>query len=94
MRPTPNRTSGKPRFEVLARAARKLAAVDELALKLELPINADDQQLLKVALSLDQYVITGFLGGDSLHLDTLAVNRTVQAGAWVAWLRSPNLISA
>lgn len=54
MRPTPKRTSRKPRFEVLARAARKLVAIDELALELELPINAYDQQLLKVALGLDQ----------------------------------------
>lgn len=50
---TPVTASGKPTLEVLARAAAQLAAVDELALELEVPINPNDQQLLKVALALD-----------------------------------------
>ena len=54
--------SGKPPLEVLARAAAQLASVDELALELEVPINADDQQLLEVALSLDHYVVAGLFG--------------------------------
>ena len=59
---TPVTALEKPTLEVLARAAAQLAAVDELALELEVPINPDDQQLLKVALALDHYVVAGLFG--------------------------------
>ena len=71
--------SGKPTFEVLARAAAQLAAIDEFALELEVPINADDQQLLEVALALNQHLVAGLFGRDGLDLNTLAVNRAVRA---------------
>ena len=53
--PSPTRATAleNPTLEVLARAAAHLAAVDELALELEVPINPNDQQLHKVALALD-----------------------------------------
>lgn len=72
--------SGKPPLEVFARAAAQLAAVNELPLELEVPINADDQQLLEIALALDQYVVARLFGRDGLDLDTLALNRAVRAG--------------
>lgn len=58
----PVTASSKPTLEVLARATAQLAAVDELALELEVPINPDDQQLLKIALALDHYVVAGLFG--------------------------------
>ena len=70
--------SGKPTFEVLARAAAQLAAIDDFALELEVPINADDQQLFEVALALNQNLVAGLFGRDSLDLNALAVNRAVR----------------
>ncbi|MCY1239835.1 hypothetical protein D9M72_526510 [compost metagenome] len=46
---------------------------------MEVLINADDQQLLKVSLPLDQYVVAGLFGRDGLHLHTLAVDGAVRA---------------
>jgi hypothetical protein len=67
----------KPPAEELARATLQLATVDKLATELEFPINADDKQLLKVTLALDQYEVTGLFGRDGLHLNKLPVNCAV-----------------
>ena len=48
-------------------------------MKLEVLINADDQQLLKVAPAFDQYVVAGLFGRDGFDLNALAVNRAVRA---------------
>ena len=72
--------SGKPTFEVLARAAGKLAAVDALSLELKGPINANDQEHFEVALALDQYLVASLFGRNGLDLNALAVNRAVRPG--------------
>ena len=61
-------------------ATLQLASADELALELEITIDANDEQLLKVSLALDEHLVVGFLRRDGLYLDQLSGNRAVRAG--------------
>ena len=48
-------------FKELASNSLQLASVKELALKLEITTNTNDEQLLKVSLTLDEHTVVGFL---------------------------------
>jgi len=58
----------------------QLASVKELALELEISINANDEQLLKVSLAFNEYTVAGFLRRDGLYLNKLSVNCAVGTG--------------
>jgi hypothetical protein len=56
----------------------QISSVEQLPLELKLLINAEDQQLLKVALTLYEYAVAGFLRRNRLHLDKLAPDSPAQ----------------
>ncbi len=47
---------------------------------MEIPINANDEQLLEISLALDEYTVAGFLRGDGLNLNKLPGNYAVRTG--------------
>lgn len=53
-------------------AFRQPAPVNQLASELELLVDSNDEQLLEIALTLDEHVVVALLGGNGLHLDQLA----------------------
>ena len=65
---------------MLASATLQIGSVDELALELEITIDANDEQLFKVSLALDEHMVVSFLRRDGLYLDELSGNRAVRAG--------------
>ena len=49
-------------------------------MELEIPINANYEQLLEVSLALDEYMVAGFLRRDGLYLNKLSGNCAVRTG--------------
>ncbi len=67
-------------LEEFASPSLEFAPAKELPLELEVLINPDDEQLLKIPLTLHYHPITGLLGGDGLHLNELPIDRAIRSG--------------
>mgnify|MGYP001194493683 CR=1 FL=1 len=65
--------------EVLAGQSLQLTSLKELALELEVLINANDEKLLKVPLAFDEHTVTGPLGGDCFDFNKFPSNRAIRA---------------
>ena len=90
----PNLFSFEPPFKELASATLQLASIDELALKLEITIDANDEQLLKFPWLLTSTWSLAFSGEIVFTSTSFPEIVPSEPGEWVALRRSPNLISA
>lgn len=77
-----------------SRSSRQFLPIEELSREPEALVDPHDEQLLEVSLALDDHLVAPLLGRYGLHLDELAIDGPVGAGAVGPVAASPNLTSA
>ena len=81
----------QPALQELSGGSFQFGSIEEPRLKAKLIVDANNEQLFEVSLTLDKHFITSLLGRDGLHFNELSCNRAIGARLVAAVATKPEL---